>query len=128
MMPPLPSTFGTGSARPARHPGRRGSGWVVLCVALATALLAAPAATDDSSPTPDAIAATVRELEQAIQADRARLLVLVSTERGEDAVPLHADPDLRAIARRLPRLERELERWAKQETRPSAPSTPRERE
>jgi hypothetical protein len=51
--------------------------------------------------------ARLHALQQAIEADRQRLIVLI-TERAGDPPPLRDDPELLAIAERLPRLEEEL--------------------
>jgi hypothetical protein len=95
-----------------------------LGVALVTAcaLAPAPVRAEAAPGSPAEVALVVRELESAIREARERLIVLVSIPRAKGAMPLHQEPELRQIARELPELERELERWARLETRPSRPA------
>ncbi len=74
----------------------------------------APAEDAAAAPTPaspDELDQRIAELEQAIGRDRARLRELVS-EHGDpqSGAPLHARPELREIARRLPGLQQEVGR------------------
>ena len=82
--------------------------------------LGAPASATEAPVSPHQVAETVRQLEAAIRRDRERLLLLVSVPRAPGATPLHREPELKEIARRLPELQRELERWARLETGPPA--------
>jgi len=61
---------------------------------------------------PDAAGRTARieALRQAIAEDHETLQTIVSTERGEQAPPIYAEPAIRAIARRLGPHEDELAR------------------
>ena len=66
--------------------------------------------------TPSQVAEQVRALEAAVETDQDRLLLLVSTPRAKSAPPLHEEPELKEIARRLPALQAKLARWADVET------------
>lgn len=54
-------------------------------------------------------AARIAALRAAIERDHAKLKILVSTAREGSEPPLHEDPEIRAIARRLGPHEDELE-------------------
>lgn len=82
--------------------------------------LGAPASATEAPFSPHEVAKTVRQLEAAIRRDRERLMLLVSVPRAPSATPLHEEPELKEIARRLPELQRKLERWARIETGPAA--------
>ena len=64
-------------------------------------------ATTPALPAGDPRAAEVAELEAQIAADRERLRQMISTKRW-DSAELAADPSIREIAERLPRLQAEL--------------------
>lgn len=83
--------------------------WAAPC-AMATAEPAEPA--NELNPPVAEVAARVRALEAAVEADRTRLLLLVSTPRARSATPLYEEPELKEIARRLPGLQDELALWA----------------
>ena len=94
---------------------------VVPAMLATSAVSAASAASAEEAPaSPAEVAMVVRGLEVAIAQARERLLLLVSTPRAKGAMPLHEEPELKQIARELPGLERELERWARLETRPAS--------
>ena len=63
--------------------------------------------------------AVMRALEQAIEADRARLSALI-TEPASDAPPLRESPELLEIAERLPHMEEELRLLKQQRQRSSS--------
>jgi hypothetical protein len=92
---------------------------VLSACALALALGAGNAQAADPLVSASEIAEHVRELEAAILQARERLLLLVSVPRAPGAMPLHDEPELAELARELPALERELERWARFETGPA---------
>lgn len=86
--------------------------WAAPC-AMATAEPAEPAErANELNPPVAEVAARVRALEAAVEADRTRLLLLVSTPRARSATPLYEEPELKEIARRLPGLQDELALWA----------------
>jgi len=60
----------------------------------------------------EAHAREIARLEAAVRADREQLVALVARERDPSAGPLYDDPQLRAIAERLPALEDALARLA----------------
>jgi len=92
-----------------RHPLLRALGAAALAGALCAPAHAEP---PSATPSADEIAREVQRLEAAVDADRARLLLLVSTPRAPSAIPLHDEPELREIAHRLPELQAELAHWA----------------
>ena len=67
--------------------------------------------------------AEVRALEKAIEADRQRLIVLI-TQRAGEPPPLRDDPQLLEIAERLPRLEEELRQLKELTKQPAVPAVP----
>ena len=69
--------------------------------------------------------AEVRALEKAIEADRQRLVALI-TQRAGDPPPLRDDPQLLEIAERLPRLEEELRQLKELTEQPAVPALPAE--
>ena len=77
-----------------------------------------PASEDGAVFSPEEVARVVRELEAAVARDRARLVELVGMPRAPGALALHDEPELHELAERLPRLEAELERWARFEFPP----------
>ena len=81
-------------------------------VTLLTASLSADAEDQRADATPSEVAGQVRALEAAVETDQDRLLLLVSTPRAKSAPPLHEEPELKEIARRLPALQAKLTRWA----------------
>ena len=89
----------------------------LACARHATPAPPAPVANDPSDPAAHA-AESLRPLEQAIEADRARLVALIA-ERRDDSPPLRENPELLEIADRLPRLEEEL-RLMKRARQPAA--------
>lgn len=81
-----------------------------------------PVAVAPESDDPAAHAAEpLRVLEQAIEADRTRLVALIA-ERTDESPALRENPELLAIAERLPRLEEEL-RLMKRARQPAAAET-----
>ena len=99
---------------------------LLAAVPLATLCLPVRAETGDPTETMTTaeVGRQVRALEAAVQADHARLLLLVSTPRAKSATPLYQEPELKEIAHRLPALQAKLARWADFEpaTRPSYPA------
>lgn len=95
----------------------------ILLAALAFGVVA-PAVAEDGELTTAQIAEAVRELEAAVAAQRARLIELVGMARAPGAMALHDEPELQALARELPELEAELERWAQIETGQPEPAAP----
>lgn len=86
--------------------------WAAPC-AMATAQPSnGPNAPNGPTPPVAEVAARVRALEAAVEADRRRLLLLVSIPRARSATPLYEEPELKEIARRLPGLQDELAHWA----------------
>jgi len=65
----------------------------------------------------------ISALRDAIARDHETLQALVSQPREEAEPPLHGDPTLQAIARRLGDQERELEQLVAAEAKADAPST-----
>jgi hypothetical protein len=68
---------------------------------------AAPRADTAAQPPPRA--ERIAELEQSIAEDHTTLQQLITRPREPGEAPLHSDPTLKAIARRLGEQERELE-------------------
>ncbi|HKK52458.1 MAG TPA: hypothetical protein VKA74_12760 [Myxococcota bacterium] len=111
-------------ARPRLRPALVGSAArirvAVIAGALASALLGCavgasferdrhPQTEADRAQTEADRAARITALRAAIEQDHAKLKILVSTAREGSEPPLHEDPELRAIARRLGPHEDELE-------------------
>ena len=77
------------------------------------------------TPTPPQRAARIAELRTAIAEDHAALQALASRPRDEREVPLHGEPGLLDLARRLDAHERELAEWLELETVDGAPGVRR---
>jgi hypothetical protein len=74
------------------------SAWTA-CAAMAVAPVPARAQDDDAS---------VEELRTSLARDQARLIALLGAPREGDAYPANPDPELRAIAERMPRTQAAL--------------------
>ena len=82
-----------------------------------------PSAQLDAADIEAARSSRISVLKDAIARDHETLQALVTRPRGETESPLHDDPTLQAIARRLSDQERELEQLVAAEAKANAPST-----
>jgi hypothetical protein len=106
----------------SRRMHRRTAPAALVGITALSLLLCAPAAHADA---PEAAIETMDRaaLEAALARDQARLEELLTRVSDPDAPPLHEDPELARIARRMPALQRALREADRRSTRPAAGAT-----
>ncbi len=70
------------------------------------------------------VAARIAALRAELQRDRERLEAILSTPITPESPPLRSNPELRRIAKRLPRLQQELRELEQHALEPGPPTPP----